>query len=236
MPLTAEELAQWTMVNIAPGTWVEVILNFLVALLNAFIISFIYRQCRGMHATRSFIQTLYMLCLIIASVVMVITSVRGATGIAVAFGLIGALSVIRFRTIVKDNRDTAFVFLALGSGLAAGTGMWWIGLCGLAVIGITLLLMENAPWRRGRDRIVLKLTMRPGDHGEAPELTTTMRQFGTQLEMMNVRTLQYGELLEVTYALTLLTGVDGSFVARELLRVPGIENVNIFNIEDLDEL
>ena len=52
-------------------------------------------------------------------VVMVI-----GNNLARAFALVGAMSIIRFRTVVKDTKDTAFVFFALASGLAAGTSSY----------------------------------------------------------------------------------------------------------------
>ena len=217
-------------------TWIDVVLNFLVGLIYAFIVSLIYRQCRGVHANRSFIQTLYMLTMVITLVIMVIMSVRGTTGVAVAFGLLGALSIIRFRTIVKDNRDTAYIFLAVACGLASGTGMWWIGFTGLVVIGTTLLLMEHAPWHHGRQRVIIKIAYRPGSGDDSPDLANILKQFGTRIDMMHVRTVRLGELLEMTYSITLFPRVNVSYAVQELLRVNGVDGVNMFNIDELDEL
>ena len=58
---------------------------------------------------------------ITSMVVMVI-----GNNLARAFALVGAMSIIRFRTVVKDTKDTAFVFFALASGLAAGTSSYFL--------------------------------------------------------------------------------------------------------------
>jgi uncharacterized membrane protein YhiD involved in acid resistance len=235
MPPTQTDLTNWSIFALNPTTWIDVVLNFVIALLSAFVISVIYRQCRGLHATRSFIQTLYMLTLVIALVMMVIMSVRGTAGVAVAFGLMGALSIIRFRTIVKDNRDTAFVFLAVGTGMAAGTGMWWIGFAGLVVIGITLLLTETAPWHRGRRRVIVKITFRPTGEHESSQLLGALQQLGTQVNMMHLRTIRLGEELEATYSLTLLPSVEEAYAVESLMKLTSVDDINIFSADELEE-
>jgi len=239
MPTTDPMLMQWTNFAFNPTTWIDITINFLVALLYAAIVSFIYRQCRGLHTNRSFIQTLYMLTLVIALVMMVIMGVRGTAAVAVAFGLMGALSIIRFRTVVKDNRDTAFVFLAVGVGMAAGTGMWWIGFIGLGMIGMVLLIAEITPWGRSRQRVIAKITIRPtsgeGGGDPAPNLSGALAQLGNNIQMMHVRTMRFGEQMEITYALTLNPHVEPPYVAQQLLKLNGVDGVNLFNPDEVEE-
>ena len=71
---------------------------------------------KGLSYSQSFTQTILLVALIVSIVMMTIGS-----NVARAFALVGALSIIRFRTVVKDTRDTAFVFAALAVGMAAGT-------------------------------------------------------------------------------------------------------------------
>ncbi len=219
-------------------TWIDALLNFIVAVAYAFFVSMIYRHCRGLHANRSFIQTLYMLTIIITLIMMVIVSVRGLAAMAVAFGLMGALSIIRFRTVVKDNRDTAFVFLAVGVGMAAGTGKWWLGFTGLAVVGVTLLLLENAPWGRGRRSVIVKLTFRPSGADQddvTANISNMLAQLGKRIHMIHVRTIRLGELIETTSAMSLLTSVTPNYAVEQLLRIDGVDSVNVFNPQDLQE-
>ena len=63
--------------------------------------------------------------------------------IARAFALVGALSIIRFRTVVKDTRDTAFVFAALALGMAAGTENHKLGVIGCAFLVVLTYLMHT---------------------------------------------------------------------------------------------
>lgn len=237
MPIDDPEL-QWTILALAPNTWIDILLNFIIAATYAFCVSLIYRQCRGLHTNRSFIQTLYMLTLIITLIMMVIMSVRGAAALAVAFGLMGALSIIRFRTVVKDNRDTAFVFLAVGAGMAAGTGQWWIGFTGITFVGVILILLENAPWRGGYRRVIVKITFRPSTdetNDTNASIASTLSQLGNRIQMLHVRTLRLGELIEATYTLNLYQQIEPNFAINQLLSVSGVDNVNIFNPSELQE-
>ncbi len=238
MPTADSDLVQWSLFAMSNTTWIDVLLNFLVAIAYGFFNSVIYRHCRGLHASRSFIQTLYMLTLIITLIMMIILSIRGTAAVAVAFGLMGALSIIRFRTVVKDNRDTAFVFLAVGIGMAAGTGKWWIGFAGLAVIGITLVVLENAPWGKSKRSIIVKLTFRPGGSGQkdvTEDIGNILAQLGSEIHMIHVRTIRLGELIETTYALNLYKNVTPNYAVEQLLAVNGVDSVNIFNPQDLQE-
>ena len=68
--------------------------------------------------------------------------------VARAFSLVGALSVVRFRTVVKDTQDTAFVIFAVVVGMAAGADNLAVGLVGLIVVGVaSLALWPAAPGR-----------------------------------------------------------------------------------------
>jgi len=168
----------------------------------------------------------------------VIISIRGTAAVAVAFGLMGALSIIRFRTVVKDNRDTAFVLLAVSVGMASGTGKWWIGFAGLAVIGVTLLMLENAPWGKNKKNIIVKLTFRPDDLGKKDVTTNIgniLAQLGSQVHMIHVRTIRLGELIETTYALNLYSNVTPTYAVEQILAVNGVDSVNVFNPQDLQE-
>jgi hypothetical protein len=104
--------------------------RFLLALLAAFVIGTLNAWCykwtqRGVSYSRTFTQALILIA-IIAAISMSLV----ASNALVAVGLLGGLAIIRFRTVVRDARDTAYVFLCLICGMAAG-----FGYTGTAVIG-----------------------------------------------------------------------------------------------------
>src|SRR5262245_11589543 len=85
----------------------------------------------------TFVPTLVLLTVLLA----LVTQVVGGSS-ALAFSLLGALSIIRFRTMVPDTRDTAFVIFAVVVGMAVGRGHWEVALAGLAVGGLTAFLVR----------------------------------------------------------------------------------------------
>ena len=100
-------------------------LAFILSQLIAWV--YIYTH-HGLSYSRSFVQSIVMLTIILALGMMVI-----GNNLAVAFGLVGALSVIRFRNILKDTRDTAFIFFALIISLACGTRNYSLAILGAII-------------------------------------------------------------------------------------------------------
>ena len=91
----------------------------------------------GLSYSSAFVQSIVLLTVLISMSMMVIGS-----NIVIAFGLIGALAVIRFRNILKDTRDTAFIFFALVVGMATGTGSIHLALLGTAVFCLLLFYLH----------------------------------------------------------------------------------------------
>ena len=114
-------------------SFTEIIVNMTVALIIGIILSVIYRLTHtGLSYSQSFSQTVVFVSLIVAIVMMVIGG-----SLARAFALVGALSIIRFRTVLKDTKDMAYIFGALALGMAAGTSNYF--LAGAGTIAVSML-------------------------------------------------------------------------------------------------
>jgi uncharacterized membrane protein YhiD involved in acid resistance len=126
-------------VNLFAYSYTEIILNILIASFLGFIISFLYRAThRGLSYSQSFTLTILFVSVIVCVVMMVIGG-----SLARAFALVGALSIIRFRTVIKDTKDTTFVFLALAVGMAAGTSNYFLAFIGTLMIGALILIVDK---------------------------------------------------------------------------------------------
>ena len=116
----------------------EVIINICLSFLLGMFISFIYKSThKGLSYSQSFMLTLVYVTIIVSIVMMLI-----GNNLARAFALVGALSIIRFRTVVKDTKDTAYVFLSLAAGMAAGTSSYFIGIFGVTFVAIVAFLLD----------------------------------------------------------------------------------------------
>jgi len=98
----------------------NLLIGLSLAILLGLVIVVTYRVShRGFHYERSFLLTLVMIPAIVAVVMMFIGS-----NLALSLGMVGALSIIRFRTVIKDSRDMVFLFFAIAVGLGCGTYNW----------------------------------------------------------------------------------------------------------------
>ena len=121
--------------NLTPLT---VVLALLAGLLVGLLIAFTYKMCyRGVLYSPNFAMTLVMLTLITTPVVMCIKS-----DISLSMGMVGALSIVRFRTAVKEPMDTAYMFWALTMGILLGAQLWIPAFAVALCIAVILFLMN----------------------------------------------------------------------------------------------
>ncbi len=121
----------------------DIVLGLGVSLVAALFILFVYQSTmRQTSLNRSFCISMLLVCGISAMMVLTITS-----NLALSLGMVGALSIIRFRTAVKDASDTAFLFWSVAAGITAGAGFYLLTLIGCLFVGaicvIAMLLFSK---------------------------------------------------------------------------------------------
>lgn len=124
----------WSSQTITPSSWLTILFSLLLAFVVGLFIAFVYRKnYRGVMYSNNFTLTLVLMTLITCPVVMCIRE-----SIALSMGMVGALSIVRFRTAVKDPLDTAYMFWALTMGILLGAGQFF--LTALTIVGIAVLI------------------------------------------------------------------------------------------------
>ena len=114
----------------------QVVLGLLFAVTAGIFILYIYRRTmRKVAASRSFMLSLMLICVITSMMVLTITS-----NLALSLGMVGALSIVRFRTAVKDPADTAFLFWAVAAGITSGAGFYLLTLGGCVAVSLVCIL------------------------------------------------------------------------------------------------
>ena len=114
---------------------IAIILSFV---LSIFIV-FIYRATfAGVNYSHSFAACIIMLCMVTAVVILVISS-----NVVLSLGMVGALSIVRFRTAIKEPLDIAFLFWSIAAGIVLAAGMIPLAVIGSVVIGVILLIFVN---------------------------------------------------------------------------------------------
>ena len=119
--------------TITPSSWLTIVFSLVLAFAVGLFIAFVYRKnYRGVMYSNNFVLTLVMMTLITCPVVMCIKE-----SIQLSMGMVGALSIVRFRTAVKEPLDTAYMFWALTMGILLGAGQFF--LTAVTVVGIIIL-------------------------------------------------------------------------------------------------
>ena len=115
-----------------------IVASLLLSFVLGQVISWIYIFThRGMTWSRNMIHSMVLLAMMVTMVMLVV-----GDSVARAFGLIGALSIVRFRTVVRDARDTTYIFMAVGVGIAVGVHQPGTAVVGTLVIGAIAALMH----------------------------------------------------------------------------------------------
>lgn len=213
--------------NLAPSvpniSTEEILFNLVLAFVLGVLVAFIYRLTNRHKAMNiSFITTLIMLSMVVGLVMMVI-----GNSIARAFSLVGALSIIRFRTVVKDNRDIAFVFFALAAGMAAGIGNYRIALYGVGIILIMILLLDFVQFGANPKGIyLLRFQLIPTDF-DNESLKQVFERLLSSYNRLSVKTVKMGQYIEHSYNIRMKKGVNEQSLISHLSAIEGMERVTL---------
>ncbi|NNM33828.1 MAG: DUF4956 domain-containing protein [Gemmatimonadetes bacterium] len=215
--------------SLVPLTTGQIVANIAVALICGLIISGLYRwSYRGTSYSATFVSSLVTLAMITAVVIMAI-----GNNLARAFGLVGAMSIIRFRTAVKDTQDLVFIFLALSIGLAAGVGFHRLAIVGTVVVGGTLWIMGRSGYGSVRVReYLVEIRAEDADPaGEVPAWDRVFHRYCRRHRLLHARSAG-GGTMEVAYLVRLIRTEDARALTEALTRVPGVREVSLFHDEE----
>lgn len=204
------------------------IINLVVALICGFIISIFYRvSYRGPHYSTSFVQAMVILSMVTALVIMVI-----GNNLARAFGLVGAMSIIRFRTAIKDTQDIVFIFFALAAGMAAGVGLNIIAIAGSLFIGAVLLSLSKSEYAKPHKRdFLLQFQCKLNDDNNP--YTSVLEKFCKRNKLINMQSLGAEDLYEFSFYVQLKDKEQRTELVRELNRLADISQVRLFVEEEI---
>jgi uncharacterized membrane protein YhiD involved in acid resistance len=210
----------------------QIVSNLFVAFVCGITVSYCYRWShKGTTFSASYVRSLVTLAMITAVVMMVI-----GNNLARAFGLVGAMSIIRFRTALKDTQDIVFVFFALAVGLAAGVGYRMLALGSTLLVGLTLFSLSRGNFGSIHRRdYVLQFTYTVVDEGEGrPGYLDVLNRNCKRHRLINIKTRNGGEALELAFYVDLKRASDDVTLTRQLGKTDGVENVSLYADEDPD--
>jgi len=210
----------------------EVMTRLVLALALGGVVAWIYRRTRGVDGfSATFPPTLVLLAVLIAMVTQVI-----GDNVARAFSLVGALSIVRFRTVVRDTQDTAYVIFAVVVGMAVGAHDPWVAVIGIGVVSAAAFLMRA---RSGGAQgpvpldtsFRLKLRIATGQELNGA-IGAAIDQAAANRRLVSVSTAKQGTSLNVTYDIRFQPGAAPEHLVRALNRIEGVQDVDIVARDD----
>lgn len=199
----------------------EMMLNVSVAFLLGLFISYVYKKThKGLSYSQSFMLTLVFVTIIVAIVMMII-----GNNLARAFALVGALSIIRFRTVVKDTKDTAYVFLSLAAGMAAGTSSYFLGIFGVlfvAFVAFMLDLFNYGSFYKSEFILLFR-----AENQKENQYTECINKFSKSSNLINLQKSGDDRTVKLTFDIVLKDENAPEIFIRELSDLDGISEISL---------
>lgn len=200
----------------------EVSTRLIVAAALGATVAWIYRRTRASSDfAATFPGTLVLLAVLIAMVTQVI-----GDSVARAFSLVGALSIVRFRTVVRDTQDTAFVIFAVVVGMAVGARDPWVAIIGIAVVGVAAFLMMPRKPGTAAAPFVLNVRIALG-HDLDDTIGRELDAYLSDRRLLSVGTARQGLALNASYTVRFRKDKAPDDLVKALNRVEGVQSVDI---------
>lgn len=201
--------------NVSEFSVIDTAVGMTVALLVGLFIFVIYKKTlTGVLYSEGFGLTLVGMSLVSTLVIMAVTS-----NVVLSLGMVGALSIVRFRTAIKEPVEIVFLFWSLAVGIVIGAGMIPLAVIGSALIGVILLLFANRKVRNDPYIIVLNCASEEAERNALELLEKTAGYYAVKSKTVNASGI------ELTAELRLKNNSVG-FV-NELCGLEGVENATL---------
>jgi hypothetical protein len=199
----------------------SVALRLLAAALLGSIVACIYHFTRPKHedGTKGFITTIVLLSILLSIVVMTVGG-----NLARAFSLAGVLAIVRFRTVVEDTRDSAFVICSVVMGMAAGANYLLVALTGLPFIAIAAFLTKNGVPGKSTQLSTLKLRLGLAP-GQQAAIENIVKKHADTWNLIGSATARQGSAFDLSYQMRLKPNQPTAEMVRELNKVDGVQEV-----------
>jgi uncharacterized membrane protein YhiD involved in acid resistance len=210
-----------------------VLLSLLLAFVLGQVLAWVYYFTHsGLSYSKTFVQSLIIITVVVAMVMAVIQ-----TSIITAVGLMGALAIIRFRNIVKDTRDIAFIFCALVVGMASGSQRYAVAILGTIILSLITVYLHLANFgthqpHNGFLRFTFKGHIEPDS-----TISAILRRFCGRFTLISAQDSGFGTSeVEYAYQVMIRNTEKNQQMLSELQKVEGLENISLTMQERLLEV
>lgn len=175
----------------------QVLITVALSFIFSLLITWTYRKTySGLAWSQSFMHTIVIMGVVVGVVILVV-----GNNLARAFGLVGALSIIRFRTAIREPRDVAFIFFAMAAGLACGTGFYLAGLVFTILVCGIVLLLNILGWGEVRDPAKVLKVLIPENLNYEGLFEDIFPKYLHSHKLIQVQTTNLGTMFELVYSI-----------------------------------
>ena len=207
--------------------FVDAAIRLCMALLLGSAVAFVYRWTRGRASDQRFIATLVLL-----TVLLTVTTIVIGNNVARAFSIVGALSIVRFRTIVEDTRDTAFVICAVAVGLAIGAGYLMVPALALVFVAAAAKLFSGDARRTSgtlRNAFTLHIRLAPL-FTQREALQREIAAGTSQPTLIGIESVRSGSAVERSYEIDLAGESEADMLIERISTLEGVLSVEVKRI------
>lgn len=196
----------------------EMMVSLLLAFVTGLFILLIYRQTfRGVLFSKGFAFSLVLLCMVTAAVIRTISS-----DLALSLGMVGALSIVRFRTAIKDPVDTIFMFWAIAAGIMNGAGLFIPGAVASLLLGV-LYYLVCAIYRKNKSPYLLIVRYDPAKITAVKKALHTLPKYRIKSRVVT----RHGG--EITVEVSLKD--DEASIVEQMMAIDGVEDASLVSYE-----
>ncbi|MED3553171.1 DUF4956 domain-containing protein [Cytobacillus praedii] len=190
----------------------EIFFGTLASFIVGLFIYYVYKKTfRSVVYSHNFNVTLVLMTMITSLVIMTIS-----TNIVLSLGMVGALSIVRFRTALKDPLDIVFLFWAITAGIAIGANVYPVAIFGSIFISIAVFILSKKKWKDETYLIVIHY-----DEKAYEEIKAQLVKFNYDLKSKIVR----NNWTELTLKIKLK--VDNTAFVHKLSNIEGVKDVSL---------
>tara|TARA_B100000401_G_scaffold38945_1_gene22970 strand:- start:79 stop:768 length:690 start_codon:yes stop_codon:yes gene_type:complete len=201
----------------------EIIINLLLAFILGVVISLVYKKThKGLSYSQSFMITNIFICVITCMVIMII-----GNNLARAFALVGALSIIRFRTVIKDTKDIAYIFWALAAGMGSGTGSYFLTIIGsIIILIIAFILFKTNYGSIYKTEFILQFRYLKSEN-KNPEYNNIINQFTKSSTLLNAEPSGDEKTLKLTFDIVMKEDKDFNEFINKISEIDNLSEVSL---------
>lgn len=206
--------------------------SFLLCFVLGSVIAIVYiKSFQGLSYSRNFLH-----CLVLAPILTAVAMQAIGDNVARGIGMVGTISLLRFRTDIKDPRDMLFIFAALAVGLASGVHAYSIAVAGTICFVLAIFVLAKTPFAHGPQYDALLRLNLTNDNDKEHELGRVLHSYCKTYSLISLREMGQGDVLDFAYHVKFKRGGAKEDFVRDIKQIPGAKAVNLLMQESIVEI